>query len=177
MYLISYESIEQGVYTSEESLHELEKIIWAVRDKYTSFLSPVLHNSFESMYDPFSNSKYIYEGTVEYQSGSRYDPKLKRVSIVGRMTNDLMFFELKRIYRRIQSVDDFSNYKSYEDYLLQNFHYLWDPYHLPDHILNKISRFFAYTLDTLIDMINTLESEKLLGDYIKVSIIQFCYNH
>ena len=178
MYILSYEPIEKGIHISEESLKCLNKVIQSVRDRYTSFLKPVLNNSFEAMYDPFGSiKKYIYEGNVTYEYKPYGESKMKSVTIVGQITNDLMFYELKRIYTLIRSAEDFNNYKSYEDYLLQNFHYLWDPYHLPDHILNKISRFSAYTLDTLISMIITLESEKLLGDYMKTSIIQFCYNH
>lgn len=178
MYILSYEPIEKGIHISEESLKGLDRVILSIRERYKIFLKPVLNNSFEAMYDPFGSiERYIYEGNVAYEHKPYGGFKIKCLAIVRQMTNDLMFYELKRIYTLIQSAEDFNNYKSYEDYLLQNFHYLWDPYHLPDHILNKISRFSAYTLDTLISMIITLQPEKLLGDYIKVSIIQFCYNH
>ena len=178
MYILSCEPIEKGLYVSKESLKGLDRVILSVRDRYKIFLKTVLNNSFEAMYDPFGSIKrYIYEGSVAYEHKPYGGFKIKCLRIVKQMTNDLMFYELKRIYTLIQSAEDFNNYKSYEDYLLKTFNYLWDPYHLPNNVLDKISRFSAYTLDTLISMIITLQSEKLLGDYIKVSIIQFCYNH
>ena len=68
MYILSYEPIEKGIHISEESLKCLNKVIQSVRDRYTSFLKPVLNNSFEAMYDPFGSiKKYIYEGNVTYE--------------------------------------------------------------------------------------------------------------